>query len=439
MFFSFQPYIHRGSTRSCYSRTCLQRICLGGCASNHRFNQNGWVFILKLVVKIHTPRRSRLKHIFRGRFNWRCFHMSSKTLPKWGYLESFPTSKVSSHRSSSPDPEANHPGRSPEYAPFGCCSAYLQVYLQASIVTHRMLVCIFGLNIANKQWPTTPFYAPVGEIPIAMQKSSVHSPLTSNCVRHVLTHHSRQPGSQRANPRQRMYISPAPRFRLFFLPHHTIRVAKYHSTPLDFHWISRVCLPGPSQSFFCASNPHILSLPQTLFSSLAQSNPTSSTVIPSTSTHNTAVMFKRSFRTNDRVEKTVKLKKTSRDAAKLAKLKSSFDRSPAVGRYVACLPNLWIQTEELVCYNFADENSNSTLTSRIVTFTIGKEGRLFAAHEDVLALSPFFTTACRGQIRESQSMRIDLPDEEPEVFSCVLEYLYVCLSHVSLWTSLCMY
>jgi len=108
-------------------------------------------------------------------------------------------------------------------------------------------------------------------------------------------------------------------------------------------------------------------------------------------------MFKRSFRTNDRVEKTVKLKKTSREAAKLAKLKSSFDKSPSVG---------------------------STLTSRIVTFTVGKEGRLFAAHEDVLALSPFFTTACRGQIRESQSMRIDLPDEEPEVFSCVLEYLY---------------
>jgi hypothetical protein len=108
-------------------------------------------------------------------------------------------------------------------------------------------------------------------------------------------------------------------------------------------------------------------------------------------------MFKRSFRTNDRVEKAVKLKKTSRDAAKLAKLQKSFDQSPSVG---------------------------STLTSRIVTFTVGREGRLFAAHEDVLALSPFFVTACRGQIRESQNMRIDLPDEEPEIFSCVLEYLY---------------
>jgi hypothetical protein len=100
---------------------------------------------------------------------------------------------------------------------------------------------------------------------------------------------------------------------------------------------------------------------------------------------------------------------------------------------------LLLQTEELSRQNLADKNMNSTLTSRIVTFTVGKEGRLFAAHEDVLALSPFFTTACRGQIRESQSMRIDLPDEEPEVFSCVLEYLYVCLDHPSLSVALHMY
>jgi len=69
--------------------------------------------------------------------------------------------------------------------------------------------------------------------------------------------------------------------------------------------------------------------------------------------------------------------------------------------------------------------STGNLTSPIVTFTVGKEGRLFAAHEDVLTASPFFTAACRGQFRsEAQSKRIDLPDEEPEIFSCVLEYLY---------------
>ena len=55
---------------------------------------------------------------------------------------------------------------------------------------------------------------------------------------------------------------------------------------------------------------------------------------------------------------------------------------------------------------------------------MGREQRLFAAHEDVLSLSSFFAAACRGQFLEAHAKRIDLPDEEPEIFSCVLEYLY---------------
>jgi len=103
-----------------------------------------------------------------------------------------------------------------------------------------------------------------------------------------------------------------------------------------------------------------------------------------------SAMFKRSFRSNDRVDKVVKLKKSYKDAAKLSKLQKSFDQSPQVG---------------------------STLTSPIVTFNVGKEGRLFAAHEDVLSASPFFAAAVRGQFFEAESKRIDLPDEEPEIFS----------------------
>ena len=66
----------------------------------------------------------------------------------------------------------------------------------------------------------------------------------------------------------------------------------------------------------------------------------------------------------------------------------------------------------------------STLTSSIITLIVGREQRIFAAHEDVLCLSPFFQQACRGQFMEAQSKRITLPDEEPEIFSSVLEYLY---------------
>jgi hypothetical protein len=67
---------------------------------------------------------------------------------------------------------------------------------------------------------------------------------------------------------------------------------------------------------------------------------------------------------------------------------------------------------------------SSNLTSSIITLVVGREQRLFAAHEDVLCLSPFFQAACRGQFMEAQSKRITLPDEEPEIFSSVLEYLY---------------
>jgi len=66
----------------------------------------------------------------------------------------------------------------------------------------------------------------------------------------------------------------------------------------------------------------------------------------------------------------------------------------------------------------------STLTSPIVTLCVGPEQRLFAAHEDVLSVSPFFAAICRGQFLESGSKRVSLPEESPEVFSSVLEYLY---------------
>jgi len=65
-----------------------------------------------------------------------------------------------------------------------------------------------------------------------------------------------------------------------------------------------------------------------------------------------------------------------------------------------------------------------SLTSAIVTVTVGPEQRMFAAHQDVLSHSPFFADILAGQFYETANRRIDLPMEEPEVFSCILEYLY---------------
>ncbi|KAI0489956.1 hypothetical protein F4859DRAFT_173890 [Xylaria cf. heliscus] len=111
-------------------------------------------------------------------------------------------------------------------------------------------------------------------------------------------------------------------------------------------------------------------------------------------------MFKRSFRSSDRVDKSARLKKTNhvaRDPQKLSKLQQSLEETLPVKR---------------------------SLTSPIITLMIGHEGRLFAAHEEVLCQSPFFERICQEQYLEAQNKRISLPDEEPEIFSAVLEYLY---------------
>jgi len=66
----------------------------------------------------------------------------------------------------------------------------------------------------------------------------------------------------------------------------------------------------------------------------------------------------------------------------------------------------------------------STLTSPIITIVVGSDQRLFAGHEDVICRSPFFRAACKDQFLESNGKRVILPDEQPEILSSVLEYLY---------------
>jgi hypothetical protein len=117
-------------------------------------------------------------------------------------------------------------------------------------------------------------------------------------------------------------------------------------------------------------------------------------------------LFKRSFRSqNDhtRVDKATRLKRPGstvvKDPAKLAKLQRSLTDADL-------------------------GSSGSVAPSSIVALSVGKEGRVFAAHEDVLRQAPFFEAAYRSAALSPQSKSFSLPDEEPEVFSAVLEYLY---------------
>jgi hypothetical protein len=112
-------------------------------------------------------------------------------------------------------------------------------------------------------------------------------------------------------------------------------------------------------------------------------------------------MFLRSFASKDRAGKPNKITKRSfRDNVKQKMLETTLADSPM------------------------NECVSPPLTSAIITLVVGEDQRLFAAHEDVLCHSPFFAMACKDQFFETNSRRIALPDEEPEVFSCILEYLY---------------
>jgi hypothetical protein len=146
-------------------------------------------------------------------------------------------------------------------------------------------------------------------------------------------------------------------------------------------------------------------------------NPAIASDVSSPDNKTADTMFKRSFRSNTtqvpdpqhRVDKSARLTKRTgggsvRDPQKLSKLQrslSNVEDTPMTGA-----------------------SQKSLAPSPIVTLTVGREGRLFAAHEDVLCQSPYFEALCRGQYLGAQSKRIALPEEEPEVFSAVLEYLY---------------
>lgn len=129
-------------------------------------------------------------------------------------------------------------------------------------------------------------------------------------------------------------------------------------------------------------------------------------------------MFKRSFASKDRAGKISKpMKMSFRDDVK----ERMFEKANGLkSEGYASVP----RPHRRFASSSLHAHSNSpNLTSAIISIVVGKDQRLFAAHQDVLSHSPFFAAACQDQFFES-NRRIQLPDEEPEIFSAVLEYLY---------------
>lgn len=63
--------------------------------------------------------------------------------------------------------------------------------------------------------------------------------------------------------------------------------------------------------------------------------------------------------------------------------------------------------------------------SPIVTLRVGPEGTEFRTYEDTLCQLPFFRAALQGQFREASEKTISMPEDEPEVISALVEFMYV--------------
>lgn len=50
---------------------------------------------------------------------------------------------------------------------------------------------------------------------------------------------------------------------------------------------------------------------------------------------------------------------------------------------------------------------------------VGRDQRLFAAHEDVLCRSPFFVAALKAQFFEADAKKVILPNEYVRTLSCI--------------------
>lgn len=134
-------------------------------------------------------------------------------------------------------------------------------------------------------------------------------------------------------------------------------------------------------------------------------------------------MFRRSFRSQDhrqaRVEKTVKLKKHTLGFGARDGAGSGHPQVYGNGN-----GHTHSHTHSTSAAYSKKTIRHPAPSSPVVTVTVGRQGRLFAAHEDVLFQSPFFAAVCRKQAAEPGTKRVSLPDEDPAVFSAVLEYLY---------------
>lgn len=62
--------------------------------------------------------------------------------------------------------------------------------------------------------------------------------------------------------------------------------------------------------------------------------------------------------------------------------------------------------------------------SPIIPVRVGPHAEVFSVHRDILTKSEYFRKALDGEFREAEEQAIDLPEEDPAIFSFVVAFLY---------------
>jgi BTB/POZ domain len=66
----------------------------------------------------------------------------------------------------------------------------------------------------------------------------------------------------------------------------------------------------------------------------------------------------------------------------------------------------------------------SRYSSPIIPVRVGPHAETFPVHKDILTKSEYFKKALDGEFREAEDQAIDLPEEDPDIFSFVIAFLY---------------
>jgi len=60
----------------------------------------------------------------------------------------------------------------------------------------------------------------------------------------------------------------------------------------------------------------------------------------------------------------------------------------------------------------------------VIPVRCGPHAETFPVHRDILTKSEYFRKALEGEFKEADDQAIDLPEEDPSIFSFVVAYLY---------------